>query len=634
LVSTELYWLPAPAEWNEATRGLAAEGAAPWQRLVGLARARLDMVQTGRLDKLLMRFHPTAPADGAVKPVRLAVLGSSTLEHLLPGIRVAGLRRNLFIETHTGDYGQYLQELLDPAKPLHRFAPDTVLFAFDAPHLLGAANPAMTAEEAEALLDQAGERLTGLWRLAREKFGAHVIQQSFLPVFPRLAGGNEHRLPGAPANLVARLNARLRLWADAAGVNLLAIDDAAAQTGIAGWFDPVLWLRAKQEISPLAGPLYGDLLARLIAAQKGLSCKCLVLDLDNTLWGGVIGDDGMDGIKLGQGSALGEAHVAFQRYCRDLSRRGVILAVCSKNDEANARQPFEQHPEMVLRPSDIACFVANWNDKPANIRSIAERLNIGIDSLAFADDNPFERTIVRRELPMVAVPELPEDPALYAACIADAGYFETIRVTGEDLARTQQYQANLQREQARASFTDMAGYLKSLNMELTWSAFDSVGLPRIVQLINKTNQFNLTTRRYTEVDARSLMDDPNAVTMQIRLTDNLGDNGMISVVIGRVEGDGDFLIDTWLMSCRVLGREVEQTTMNLVAAAARRRGARRVIGEYLPTAKNGMVRDHYAKLGFRETLTDAGGGTRWELDLGAFTPYQTHISVKETHAGG
>ena len=622
-----LYWLPEDPNWNGLLRAVSA--APSWPDLVRLAGTRVDMLKTNRLDKVLRRSFANPPDGLRSKPVSLAVLSSSTVDHLLPAIRVGALRRNLWLDIFTGDYGQYLQELLDEASALYRAAPDTILFAFDAQHLFGSADPGITLPEADALIDQTAERVSNLWRLAKDRLGCHIIQQTILPVFPMLAGSNEHRLGGSPANLVTQMNQRFRRMADEAGIDLLAIDSMAAQSGIAPWYDPMLWHKAKQEISPIAAPAYGDLVGRLLAARRGMSFKCLVLDLDNTLWGGVIGDDGLDGIKLGQGSALGEAHVAFQRYCRDLSRRGIILAVCSKNDDANARAPFEAHPEMILRLSDIACFVANWDDKPGNIRSIAERLNIGLDALAFADDNPFERAIVRRELSMVAVPELPEDPALYAGCIADAGYFETVRITGEDFERGRQYQANLQRERARDSSTDMAGYLSSLDMTLVCIPFDLVGLQRIVQLINKTNQFNLTTRRYGEAEVRHLMEDPKAVTMQIRLTDKLGDNGMISVVIGRVDPENFLVIDTWLMSCRVLGRQVEQATMNVIANAALRRGLTRIKGEYVPTAKNGMVLEHYRKLGFRLTQDDPDGRTLWELDLSDYAPFSTFIAVNE-----
>lgn len=637
-----LFWLPEPApSWTAALAALPgtapgttgttagntalAEPAIPpasetWPELVGLANYRLDGLATIRLDRRLTRLFGEEPPPGLPHCIRLAVLASATAEHLLPAIRVAGLRRGMWISTYISGYGQYAQELLDPHSALHAFRPNAVLFALDAHHVTGALDAAATAEQAEARLTEILDSITRQWELARSAFGCSVLQQTFPPVFPALFGGNEHRLPGSPAAAIAWLNARLRERADAEGADLVALDDHVARDGLAAWHDPVLWHRAKQEVHPAAAPMYGELVARLLAAQRGRAFKCLALDLDNTLWGGVIGDDGLTGIALGQGSALGEAFVAFQRYARDLARRGVILAVCSKNDEANALEPFEKHPEMVLRREDIACFAANWTDKASNLRDIAEMLNIGLDAVVFADDNPFERNIVRRELPMVAVPELPADPALYAHCIAAAGYFEGIRLTAEDLQRTRQYQANAERAAARASTTDIEGYLRSLDMELRWRRFDAVGLPRIVQLTNKTNQFNLTTRRITEEEATAMMADPRRLTLQLRLLDRFGDNGMIAVVIGRLAetGDADMLIETWLMSCRVLGRGMEEATLGLVAAEAVRLGANRLIGEYRPTAKNGMVREHYPRLGFAPLSETPDGVTRWVLPLRDF----------------
>jgi FkbH-like protein len=381
--------------------------------------------------------------------------------------------------------------------------------------------------------------------------------------------------------------------------------------------------------------MYGDLIGRIIAAKQGKSYKCLVMDLDNTMWGGVVGDDGLEGIVIGQGSALGEAFVAFQEYARELSRRGIILAVCSKNDEANALEPFEKHPEMVLKRGDIACFVANWTDKAANIRTIAAELNIGLDSLVFIDDNPFERTLVRQELPMVAVPEVGDDPVSYAQILSDAGYFEGLAVTQEDRERTGQYQGNRLREALKSSATDLPSYLRGLEMQLIWRRFDQIGLSRTVQLINKTNQFNLTTRRYTEDDVLGVMRDNRSFGLQLRLLDRFGDNGIISIVIGRMqeeaaEEEGDLLIDTWLMSCRVLGRQVEPTTLNLVAEQAQKLGAKRLVGEYIPTKKNAMVKDHYAKLGFTVVNEAADGSSRAVLDLTAFTPAETFIDVRES----
>jgi FkbH-like protein len=428
--------------------------------------------------------------------------------------------------------------------------------------------------------------------------------------------------------MIAKLNAALRDMADEAGVDLVALDDRVAIDGLDFWHDPALWHRSKQEVKPNAAPLYGDLVGRLLAARQGLAAKCLVLDLDNTLWGGVIGDDGMTGIVLGQGSPLGEAFVAVQEYARDLSRRGIILAVSSKNDEANALEPFDSHPDMVLRRTDIASFHANWNDKAANIRAIAEDLNIGLDSLVFLDDNPFERTLVRQELPMVAVPEVDEDPATVVRTLMDAGYFEGVAITGDDRSRTAQYQGNKAREMLQSSATDLEGYLRSLDMRLIWSRFDGVGRQRITQLINKSNQFNLTTRRYTEEEVTAVEHDPCAMGLQLRLLDRFGDNGMISVIVGRLQDDGDMLIDTWLMSCRVLGRQVEQGTLNVVAAEAAAMGAKRLIGEYIPTKKNAMVRDHYVKLGFQLEETKDDGRSRASLDLASFTPADTFLVIE------
>jgi FkbH-like protein len=330
----------------------------------------------------------------------------------------------------------------------------------------------------------------------------------------------------------------------------------------------------------------------------------------------------LEGILLGQGSALGEAFLSIQRYAVDLSKRGVVLAVCSKNDEANALLPFEKHPEMLLRRSHIACFVANWHDKAANLRVIAERLNLGLDSLVFLDDNPFERNQVRKELPMVSVPELPEDPALFVQCLAEAGYFEATSLTTEDLDRSQNYLANQKRDDFKNSTSDMAGYLAGLNMSLHWGAFSLLDLKRVVQLINKTNQFNLTTRRYSEEDVLEFIKNPNFLTLQFRLVDRFGDNGIIGLIIAKLGAGGvkEMHLETWLMSCRVLGRGVEKAMLYVLSEECRKRGIFHLIGEYQPTPKNGMVADHYRTLGFSQLESGGELNTLWSLDLHLKTP--------------
>ena len=625
----DLHWLPHDPRWAAQLAAVApADGveSSAWSQVVALARNRLSALQTIQLDRKRAKALPSAPPRLSSPPVRLAILGSSTVDHLAAGIRVGGLRRSIWIETYTPAYGQYAQQLLDPTSGLHDFAPTTVLFALDGYHLLQGITPTATSESVLATLSGIIDRLEAHWLTARRKFSAHIIQNVPLPVFLPLLGGNEHRLPGSQLTALRQFSALLRIRADAAGVDLVALDDRAASDGLIAWHDPALWHRAKQEIHPQATALYGDLIARLVAANQGRSSKCLVLDLDNTLWGGVIGDDGLAGIKLGQGSARGEAHLAFQHYARDLGRRGIILAVCSKNDEANAQEPFHSHPEMALKREDIACFVANWTDKASNLREIAKRLNIGLDSLVFADDNPAERAIVRRELPMVEVPELPEDPTFYASCIANAGFFEAARLTAEDTQRTQLYQQNVARDSLMVTATDMDGYLHSLAMRAVWNRFDTINQPRIVQLINKTNQFNLTTRRTTDGEIGRFVEDDSALTLQIRLLDQFGDNGIIAIVAGHaVQSTHTIHLDMWLMSCRVLGRGVENETLNLVASEARRLGATRLVGQYIPSAKNAMVRDHYAKLGFSIATEDIDGTTTWSMDLTNFVPHPTFI---------
>ncbi len=620
---------PPPPDFRARLHALPQTPAEAWSALVALATTDLSFLQTNALNSAAQQAFPTPPPGLAAPPVRLAVLGSATLTHLLPSVRVAGLRRGLHVTTWEPDFGQYLQALTDPAAGLAAFGPTALLLALDAHHLAAGASAALDPEAAEAALAELRGRIERAWRLARAAVRCPILHQTVLALHPPLLGANEHRLAGAPASLVAALNAALRPMADAAGVHLLAIDAAAAHDGIGAWHNPTYWHLAKQEIAPAAAGAYGERVGALLGALAGRSGKCLVLDLDNTLWGGVIGDDGLEGIVLGQGSAAGEAFVAFQRYARELGRRGVILAVCSKNDAANALEPFAQHPDMVLRRDDIACFVANWNDKAANLRRIANELNIGLDALVFVDDNPAERALVRRELPMVAVPEVTDDPESFIAALVAGGYFEAVALTDEDRARTALYAGNQAREALRETATDLEGFLRGLEMRLVWRQFDAVGLARTVQLINKSNQFNLTTKRYAEEDVRAVMEDPRAFGLQLRLLDRFGDNGVIAIVIGRLQESGAAEIDTWLMSCRVLGRQVEPTTLNLIAAQAQALGARRLVGRYVPTKKNAMVRDHYEKLGFTVVETAPDGGSRAELDLVGFAPIPTFIDVTE-----
>lgn len=610
----------------------AAAVVSPEERLKELARLaqpQLAFLETIQIDNAL-RHVPHGDFAGFPR-VRLAVLSSCTIDHLLPAIRVAGLRRGIRIEIYKGGFGQYRQETLDPDSPLRAFAPEIVLLSLTARETLAQVGIDASAEDVERVITQATNELCGLWQNVRNNFNALVVQQTFLDVYEPIFGSYDRLVPSAPMRMVARLNDKVAESAQQNRVLLLDVSRESARDGIDAWFDVTRWLQGKLEIAPQAAPTYGELLSRVIAAQRGQSKKCLVLDLDNTLWGGIIGDDGLEGIVLGQGSALGESHLALQRYAKMLRARGIILAVCSKNEAAVAEAVFRDHPEMVLRRSDIAAFVANWEDKAQNLRAIAQQLNIGLDSLVFVDDNPVERARVRESLPMVAVPELPSDPAHYVNCIAEAGYFEAVSFTDEDRDRSDQYAKNAERETLRAASQGLEAFLSDLDMRLEFGPVTPVDLARATQLINKTNQFNTTTRRYSAEEVARFADSPENLVLQFRLADRFGDNGLVSVMImRRIPTNFDALeIDTWVMSCRVFGRQLEFEAMNIAVQFARTRGVSLLRADYVPTEKNGIVRNLYKTLGFSRQDHSPGGAqasTRWLLRLDDYVPHPTPIT--------
>ena len=625
-----LGWLPAPPDFRASLRAALETSRAEERlnRLAALANHRLGFLETIQLDRALDRLV-AEPAAG-FSHIRLAILGTSTLDHLAPAIRVAGLRRRLLIDVHVGAYGQYQHELLDADSPLYQFAPQIILFSITARQIISGVPITANMSEVDAAIGPSVDELRVLWRKARETLKATAIQQTFLDVSEPLFGSHDRLVPGAPAQVISRLNEKLFEAALQDSVLLLDIARSSQRDGIEAWFDRGRWLQAKMEVSPRAAPLYGDLVARIVAAQRGLSRKCLVLDLDNTLWSGVIGDDGIDGIVLGEGSAAGEAHLALQRYALQLKERGVILAVCSKNDPIIAEAVFREHPEMLLRRGDFAAFVANWSDKAENLKTIATALNIGIDSLVFVDDNPAERARIRESLPMVAVPEMPDDAAHYVRCLADAGYFEATSFTAEDRHRTAQYTANAEREALLGSSQSMDSFLSGLSMSVVFGPFASVDFARVTQLINKTNQFNPTTRRYNREEIAAFAAVPENITLQFRLLDRFGDNGLVSTLMLRPhpEQPDVFDIDTWVMSCRVFGRQFEFEIMNIAVETARCRGARAFRADYVPTPKNGVISELYPDLGFRrvDAPSPTDGTTQWLLDLAAYIPRQTHIN--------
>ncbi len=607
-----LPWLRAkPIDFDRAIKQAKAAEGLTGDALRGFASYALDLDSSLKLAKLINAKAGTlTPAP--LSPVKLAIVSSSTTSYIVPAIQAAAPRHGLLADVYVGEYGQTAQEIYGEQTGLQRFAPDVVLLSLD-PEML-----ALNRSEIESqtqLVDAAAQQIRWLAEGIVARLGAMVIIQNVVEPADPWSGHFDRRAGGSRFAMLRELNQRIDGIAAALNGAVLDVDRIAGLVGKSVWTDRSQWYMAKLPFALDLTPLYADHVARLLGAIRGKARKCLVLDLDNTCWGGVIGDDGLGGIRIGEGSGEGEAFLAVQHYALELKRRGIVLAVCSKNDEANALLPFEQHEEMALRRDDIAVFVANWDDKASNLALIAQTLGISTDALLFLDDNPAERARVRQMLPEVAVPEVGDDPATYPLAIAHSGWFEAVAMTADDAARADQYRANAVRTEAAQKLGSLDEYLQSLDMVCAMRPFDALGRERIAQLINKSNQFNLTTRRYTAAEVAALETDPSVFTLQIRLTDRFGDNGMIAVVIFRAGDERSWVCDSWLMSCRVLGRRVEEATLQAVVAAARQAGISRLIGRYIPSAKNGMVADHFEKLGFQRISLEADGESTWALDL-------------------
>lgn len=570
----------------------------------------LDYTSAQSLYRVYKRLRSQA---ATAHPIRLAVLSSFTAEQLVQLIELFSFSAGAAIEVYQADYGVFRQEILDAGSGLYRFQPRVVFIASswrDLSHV-----PQLRDGESEVddrLEAEFGEWMQ-LWRVVHDRLGCQILQNNFDAPPWRTLDNHELRQPGSLGRFVARMNLRLAEEAPPY-VTVHDIDHLACCAGRWNWSDERFFHQAKLPCGPENLVDYAHSVSSLIAAQAGLGRKCLVLDLDNTLWGGVIGDDGLGGIRLGQGEAEGEAYQSFQRYVKSLKSRGVILAICSKNEDYIAREVFEKHSEMVLRLSDISCFVANWVDKASNLRTIAQHLNIGLHSLVFVDDNPAERSIIRQMVPEVAVPELPADPAGYLWALARHRYFQPTSISKEDFERSEMYRANAARTAAQASSASVEDFLRSLQMTARIGPIDAATLERATQLINRSNQFNLTTRRYSAAEVVAMVEDSCWLTRTVLLADRFGDNGLISVLLGKIDGDV-LLIDTWLMSCRVLKRGVEDLLLNHIAEVARTRGVRTIRGMYIPTPKNDLVREHYSKLGFTCVDSDQEGRTWWELTI-------------------
>ena len=610
----KLPWLRAAPEDFSAR----VKAAASPEDLIELSHYSLNLNQCEILGRAIQKIDAAASMTTRFS---IGVLSNSTTD-LLPNVFVvAAARYGIGLQVERTDFDQVMQAALGANNSFEGKSLDAILLALDERFFPQEHCETGVIESWKALYGQVVQGISS-------RFNVPLILQTIPDQGEILFGSADARQPGARRHSLIHLNQHIAEELCLDSNILYDVAGLAEKVGLQEWYDPVMYYMAKLPFAQKALPAYAEGLIRLIAAIKGVSKKCLVFDLDNTIWGGVIGDDGIEGIEIGQGSPAGEAFLHVQRVILNYHFRGIVLAVSSKNTHELAIKVFEEHDDMLIRPEHIAVFQANWQDKASNIRAIAKNLNLGLESFVFLDDNPMERQLVRETLPEVAVPELPDDPAYYPQVLAAAGYFEAVTFSEEDRRRNESYRANAQRIRAFEAIGNLDEYLRSLSMVATIKPLDDIGLNRVVQLINKTNQFNLTTRRHNRSTLESIMQDSSYLTMLVRLKDKFGDNGMIAVLIAKQAG-AELSIDSFLMSCRVLERRVEYCLMNELVRLAKDRGVKRMLASYIPTDRNVIVENLYQDLGFRKA-DECGdtGKTEWELELESFTDHAVFITIE------
>ncbi len=550
---------------------------------------------------------------------KIAVLGNCSTQHLSTALKGYGYKENYNFELFDADYNQIDGEIFDDNSNLYKFKPNYIVIYICAEKLYEdfvKTDISLRDKFADNIIN----KINNYWQIINSRLDTNILQFNFIEMDDKVFGNFSNKLPNSYIYQIRKLNYLLmELSSKVKNAFIIDLNNIQNTYGRNEFYDSKLYYIAKMPISTNMLPEVAKQVVDIIKSLNGRFKKCVILDLDNTLWGGVIGDDGIKSIQIGE-LGLGHAFSDFQVWLKELKNRGIILAVCSKNNEDIAKEPFENHPEMVLRLDDISMFVANWEDKASNIKHIQETINIGMDSIVFIDDNPFERNLVRSIIPDITVPELPEDPAEYLTYLKSLNLFETTSYSENDKDRTKQYQAEVGRESMKNSFNDFNDYLKSLDMVATVHKFSEFEIPRLSQLTQRSNQFNLRTIRYTEAEIEAISNDNNYITLSFSLKDKFGDYGLISLVIMKKIDANSLFIDSWLMSCRVLKRGMEEFIINSVVEKAKENGFSKVIGEYIKTPKNSMVEHMYSKLGFK----DVGDG-KFEAIIDDFKYNKTNI---------
>ena len=556
------------------------------------------------------------------KTIRMAMLGDSATQFVTQAIKGMGVENSLNLEIFEAEFNQIDQQIFDLSSELYEFNAE-VIFIFQSSHKLLQKYNKANVENRHFFAEENIGHIQQCLSVLQSKTNAKIIFCNFEEEDDRVFGQFANKVESSFIFQLRKLNYLLQELATQTS-NLYICDLSTIQNviGREKFWSPAVYTNTEMVVSIDALPYFADAVVKIITAFQGNFKKCIILDLDNTTWGGVIGDDGIENIQIGL-LGIGKAFTEFQYWIKKLQQRGIIVAVCSKNTESIAKEPFEKHPDMVLRLSDITVFVANWENKADNIRKIQNVLNIGFDTLVFLDDNLAEREIVRQNLPTVCVPELPKDPAVWLEFLYGENLFETVSFSQEDKERTQQYREQAERTSFEQSFTNESDFLKSLEMKCEVECFTKFNIPRVAQLSQRSNQFNLRTVRYSEIDIQNLASNENYKNFAFSLKDKFGDNGLIAVVVLEKQGKNLF-IESWFMSCRVLKRGMENLTLNTIVKYAKENKFEKIIGEYLPTAKNILVQNHYQNLNF--VLLGDG---KFELNVCDYAEKECFIEIKE-----
>lgn len=568
-------------------------------------------------------------ADGTLRmEKRIAILGGSTTNDIVSMLELFLLQEGIAPVFYQSEYAQYWQDAMFDNPELLEFHPDLIFIHTTVRNITEAPLPLSAApEEAEAALERQMAHFTQMWEHLEQTYHCPILQNNFeFPAY-RLMGNREAWDCHGMVWFVNELNRRFAQYAAShTDFYLHDIQYLSACYGLDAWQDSTYWYLYKYALALPAIPEFAYSLTRIIRSIYGKNKKVLALDLDNTLWGGVIGDDGQEGIEIGQETATAEAYTEVQEYCKAHKQLGVLLTICSKNEPENALLGLA-HPDSVLHADDFVSIQANWEPKDLNLCKTAQDLSLLPESFVFVDDNPAEREIVSAQIPGIAVPEF-DSPAECIRILDRAGYFETTTFSAADAKRSEMYQANAKRAQLQQSYANYTEYLLGLEMIAEIQDFTPVALPRIVQLTNKSNQFNLTTRRYTQSEMEQVAESPNYIRLYGRLRDKFGDNGIVSVVIGEISGDA-LHIDLWLMSCRVLKRDMELAMLDELVEQCRTRGIRTIYGYYYQTAKNAMVRELFGTFGFTKTEQFENGDSTWMLPVASYEKRNHVIQIEK-----